>query len=151
RKGRPDKNGLRKEESPLTPGASQTFRSSAAILPENDEIVPWLALENGGDGWYFGWAFSDFGRFSLRHAGTRVVFEGGLDPGHFRHVLRPGEPLEVPPCLVGLFHGSVDDGLGDFHAFLRERWFPSLADRRFPLVQYNTWTALGENVNETNV
>ena len=99
----------------------------------------------------FGWAFSAFGRFTTTRSGRALLVEGGLDPDHFRHALRAGERLVVPDCLVGLYHGDLDRGVAGLHDFLRAHWLPRAADPRFPLVHYNTWTALYQNVNERNV
>jgi hypothetical protein len=151
RKGRAQKDGLRKEQQELEPGVLHSLACSPTTPGKDDEIVPWLLVENGGGGWYFGWAFSGLGRFSVRRSDAQVTVAGGLDTTDFRHDLRPGEPLAVPPVLIGAYPGAVDDGLAGLHAFLRDRWMPTSPDARFPLVQYNTWTALGATVNQENV
>ncbi len=150
-KGRPDDSGLLKEQRALEPGDRQVLLCSAGKERESAESVPWLALQDGADGWYFGWAYSGHGRFEVRRDRDRLFLGGGMEEAHFRHELRDGKALAVPGYLIGLYRGGLDDGLADLHAFLREHWLPRAPDSRFPLVHYNTWTSIGFNVNERNV
>jgi alpha-galactosidase len=113
--------------------------------------VPWLAVADRRGGCYFGWAFSGYGRFDVARRDDRVLLRGGLDPGYFRHWLQRGEALAVPSCLLGVYSGSLDDGLGEFHNFLRTHWLASTPDPLFPRVQYNTWCSLGMKIDEQKV
>jgi hypothetical protein len=150
-KGRPDADGLQKHERTLAAHANQVLLCSSGLDREAEESVPWLAIEDGGEGCYLGWAFSGYGRFEVARRDDRVLIRGGLDPHYFRHWLQRGEALAVPACLLGVYSGRLDDGLGDFHDFLRAHWLPSTGDPLFPRVQYNTWCSLGLNINERKV
>lgn len=150
-KGRSDDEALTKEQRDLAPGDRHLMLCSSGSGREVMESVPWLAIQRGGGGFMFGWAFSGSGRFVVERSRDTAMLRGGLDPQYFRHDLLPGEALSIPASLLSVYSGALDDGLSDFHGYLRREWLPPSPDPRVPLVQYDTWAALFERVDEANV
>jgi alpha-galactosidase len=115
-----------------------------------EESVPWFALQRPGDGGglYGGWAFSAFGSLRFRPNSGGLAIAGGL--GDAGIPVGPGESRAAPAALLGIYEGSLDDGANQLHRYL-ERWLAAPARAALPLVNYNTWTALGMAVSEANL
>lgn len=64
-------------------------------------------------------------------------------------VLEPGEEIQGPTILVGLYEGDLQVGSNRLRRLLRDVYTPSLAGKRMmPIAMYNTWWNIGENFNE---
>ena len=117
-----------------------------------EEFVPWFSIQRPGDsgGIYGGWAFSAFGEILLRPVSDGFRITGGLDPEQLSIPVEPGETKPAPMGFLGAYEGGLDDGANELHRYL-ERWLAPRANVELPLVNYNTWTAVGMNVTEQNM
>ncbi len=63
--------------------------------------------------------------------------------------LEPGEQIEGPTALVGLYEGSLADGSNRLRRLIRDAYTPKLAGNQFlPISLYDTWFAVGVNFDE---
>lgn len=112
------------------------------------EFQPWLALESA-EGvhlcevmWSGNWSL-----LARLRSGTTTL-SGGLNDWGFAHLLPPGAALVLPEVLLGFVAGTVDDAVRLLHDWRRARR-PD-PGRAVP-VQFNTWYALDEDVDEARV
>ncbi len=113
--GKPTATGSHEEE--LRAGGEWTGTSSTYAHPalgEPREVIPFVAVEDAGGGWYAGIEFSGRTRLTVQRDAAYLRGAVGLnpDPGPFRTRLRPGEIFETPTVFVGCFKGDLD-GLGN--------------------------------------
>jgi alpha-galactosidase len=112
------------------------------------EFQPWLALESDAGVhlcevmWSGNWSL-----LARLRPGTTTL-SGGLNDWGFSHVLQPGAALDLPEVLLGFVPGTVDDAVRLLHDWRRARR-PD-PGRAVP-VQFNTWYALDEDVDEARV
>lgn len=64
------------------------------------------------------------------------------------HLLRAGEPFELPACFVGAYRGDWDEAGYRTQRFAEDYVHPPMPDGRYPWVQYNSWK-YGQEINET--
>ena len=149
RKGTTLTNVLHLETKPIG-----GYRMKIGPVRDHDaeEFVPWFSIQRPGDagGIYGGWAFSAFGEILLRPVSDGFRITGGLDPEQLSIPVEPGETKPAPMGFLGSYEGGLDDGANDLHRYL-ERWLAPRANVELPLVNYNTWTAVGMNVTEQNM
>jgi len=112
----------------------------------------WFALRgtNGGDGLLGGWEWSGTGQFEFEAdpAAPGVVSVGmGLAPGHFTHVLAPGDSVTVPAGFVGIYTGGWDGAAATTRRLVEGRYAPPLPDASFPWVGVDTW-GYGSGIDE---
>lgn len=139
-------------EQYLPPGNSWSLRSTCD-LEDEQRAIPWFVLTAPPRqaGLVLGWEWSSEGLFQFGDTSPAVWLTGGLDPAYFRHILAPGETLAGPWGFLGLFAGDLD-AAAQVTRDLVETWLaPPVPDERFPLVHYNTWYALFDQVDEANV
>jgi alpha-galactosidase len=112
------------------------------------EFQPWLALESP-DGvhlcevlWSGNWSL-----LARLRPGTTTL-SGGLNDWGFAHMLQPGAELVLPEGLLGFVPGTLDDAVRRLHDWRRAR---RPAPSRPVPVQFNTWYALDEDVDEARV
>ena len=117
-----------------------------------EEFVPWFSIQRPADGGgiYGGWAFSAFGEILLRPDSDGLRITGGLDPEQLAIPVEPGETKPAPMGFLGAYEGSLDDGANELHRYV-EPWLAPPPSVPLPLVNYNTWTAVGMNVTERNM
>lgn len=117
-----------------------------------EEFVPWFSVQRPGDGGgiYGGWAFSAFGSLLLRPDSAGFLITGGLDPEQLSIPVEAGETKTAPMGFLGVYEGGLDDGANELHRYA-ERWLAPKPSVHLPLVNYNTWTAVGMNVTERNM
>jgi alpha-galactosidase len=143
---------LRVHDHRLREGETQELLCSGTETRDDLDVVPWFLIEHpDGGGLYFAWEFSGFGRIEIARSATRILVTGGLEPGRFSHVLKPGARLEVPEAMFGTFRGTPDDGANAFHQFLRRQVMPQITDPLYPRVHYNTWRSLGLEMDEASL
>jgi hypothetical protein len=151
RKGTMRPSVLQPESRPL---GSYTIRIGPVRDRDTEEFVPWFSIQRPGDdgGVYGGWAFSAFGVIAMGNANGDAGFRigGGLDPEQLAIPVAAGESKPAPMSFLGLYEGSLDDGANELHRYL-ERWLAAPTPAELPLVNYNTWTAVGMNVTEANM
>lgn len=134
------------------PAGAFDLKSGPVRDRDVEEFVPWFSIQRPGDGGglYGGWAFSAFGRIQFRLSAEGFRITGGLDAEQLAIPLGPGETKPAPMGFIGLYNGSLDDGANALHKHA-ERWLTPPASVPLPLVNYNTWTAVGMNVTEANM
>lgn len=112
------------------------------------EFQPWLCLEGSAGVHLCEILWS--GNWSL-HARMRentTTLTGGVNDWGFFHALAPGAALVLPQVLLGFEHGTPDAAVRRLHDWWRARR-PD-PDRPVP-VQFNTWYACDEAVDEAGV
>ena len=149
RKGTTRTNVLQLEAKPI---GAYLLKSGPVRDRDVEEFVPWFSIQRPGDagGIYGGWAFSAFGAILFRPTSPGFSITGGLDTSQLSIPVQPGEVKPAPMALLGVYHGSLDDGANELHRY-SERWLAPRPSVELPLVNYNTWTAVGMNVTEQNM
>jgi hypothetical protein len=149
RKGTVRTNVLHLETKPI-----DGYNIKVGPVRDNDgeEFVPWFSIQRPGDrgGIYGGWAFSAFGEIAFRPGPNGFRITGGLDPAQLAIPVDPGQTRPAPMAFAGVYEGGLDDGSNDLHRYL-ERWLAPRPRVDLPLVNYNTWTAVGMNVTRQNM
>ena len=130
------------------PGGHATLLLDSRSGKTGFEFQPWLCLE-GADGAHLCqilWS----GNWSL-HARMRpgtTTLSGGVNDWGFVHTLLPGTGLVLPQVLLGFVPGSLDAAVRRLHDWRRAR----RPDPERPVpVQFNTWYACDEDVNEARL
>ncbi|MGE5111820.1 MAG: alpha-galactosidase [Acidobacteriaceae bacterium] len=133
-------------ELPVKNGYSWEGTSSTYAHPFNNqprEIIPWVAVESGGAGWYAGIEFSGRTRLSLQRKDGTLSGAVGLnpDPPPFWTRIQPGQSFETPTVFVGAFTGGYD-GAGN----ILRRWVKEVLgnpatwrDPKYPWMVNNSW------------
>ncbi|MEK7405609.1 MAG: alpha-galactosidase [Acidobacteriota bacterium] len=149
RKGTTRTNVLQLEAKPM---GGYLIKSGPVRDNDVEEFVPWFSIQRPGDagGVYGGWAFSAFGSILLRPESDAFRITGGLDPAQLSVSVQPGQIRPAPMAFLGPYEGGLDDGANALHRWI-ERWLAPRSSVALPLVNYNTWTAVGMNVTEQNM
>jgi alpha-galactosidase len=149
RKGTTRTNVLQLEAKPV---GAYSMRIGPVRDRDTEEFVPWFSIQRPGDGGgtYGGWAFSAFGVIEMGAGTPGFRITGGLDPEQLSIPVEAGESRAAPMAFLGLYEGSLDDGANELHRYL-EQWLAAPSRAELPLVNYNTWTAVGMNVTEQNM
>lgn len=135
-------------QAAVQPGGHATLLLDSRSGKTGFEFQPWLCLQ-GADGVHLCevlWS----GNWSL-HARMRpgtTTLSGGVNDWGFIHTLRPGMALELPQVLLGFEPGTMDAAVRRLHDWRRAR----RPDPQQPVpVQFNTWYACDEDVDEARV
>jgi len=140
----PDCLGLFRD--PVRDGFSNTVLCSGSDDRDDFDYFPWFCFQSKRSGAYFGWEFSGYGSFAVADRAGKIGFSGGLEPAKF---VKRGS-VDLPAWFLGLYAGDEDDGANALHHWWMKYRFPKVNDPLYPRVHYNTWTALGTAVSETN-
>jgi alpha-galactosidase len=132
----------------LTPGTDTVFNTGPFGTG-----AAWFALRGttNGDGLFGGWEWSGTGQFEFAADPTApgVVSIGlGLAPGHFTHVLTPGDSVTVPAGFVGFYTGGWNSAAAATRRLVEGRYAPPLPDASFPWIGVDTW-GYGSGIDET--
>ena len=112
------------------------------------EFQPWLALEATRGVYLCQLLWSGNWSLEARLRPAATTLSGGLNDWGFAHTLRPGAELALPAVLLGYHAGGLDAATRRLHDWRRARR-PD-PGRAVP-VQFNTWYALDEDVEEARV
>jgi alpha-galactosidase len=95
----------------------------------------------------FGWT-GQWGAVVQRDAVAGVLTIRGRIPG-LEIALEPGEEIQGPTILVGLYEGSVAEGSNQLRRLIRERYTPRLAGRPYlPAMTYDHFWNIGVDFDE---
>ena len=133
-------------ELQVNDGYSWEGTSSTYAHPDHNqprEIIPWVAVESTGAGWYAGIEFSGRTRLSLQRKGDTLSGDAGLnpDPPPFWTRILPGKSFDTPTVFVGAFIGGYDGAGNILRKWVREvlgnpaTW----RDPRYPWMVNNSW------------
>jgi alpha-galactosidase len=112
------------------------------------EFQPWLALEGKQGAHVAELLWSGNWRLQARMRPGATTLSGGLNEWGFAHSLAPGEVLELPEVVLGFDADGLEAATRRLHDWRRARR-PD-PGRAVP-VQFNTWYALDEDVDEARV
>jgi alpha-galactosidase len=136
------------EAQPVAQAGRATLMLDSRSGKTGFEFQPWLALE-GPDGahvaellWSGNW------RLQARMRPGATTLSGGLNEWGFAHALAPGEALDLPEVVLGFDPAGLEAATRRLHDWRRARR-PD-PERAVP-VQFNTWYALDEDVDEARV
>ncbi len=110
------------------------------------EFQPWLALEGAQGAHVAEVMWSGNWRLEARLRPGVATLSGGVNDWGFAHGLGPGEALALPAVLLGFDPAGVEAVTRRLHDWRRA----GRRTRAVP-VQFNTWYALDEDVDEARV
>jgi hypothetical protein len=111
-----------------------------AGAPDPSDVTP-----GRGPGLVVGIEFNGKSRLRAWATPELVALESRIDD--LAHLLRPGEPFELPACFVGAYQGDWDEAGFVTQRFAEAYVHPPMPDERYPWVQYNSWK-YGQEIDE---
>lgn len=128
----------------------------------SDSYVPWLSLRNETSGteyvaelaWSGNWQMQveqkpGSGNDELRQRPVSLTLGMRHDFGGALRV-DPGQSFTFPRIALTASDASFDHATNQMHRYQREFVVPRAAANNPPLVQYNSWYALGSDINSEN-
>ena len=130
------------------PGGHATLVLDSRAGKTGFEFQPWLALESAQGVHLCQLLWSGNWSLEARLRPDATTLSGGLNDWGFSHVLHPGAALALPSVVLGFVPGDLDAATRRLHDWRRARR-PD-PDRAIP-VQFNTWYACDEDVDEARL
>lgn len=133
---------------PTVPGPGKVELTTEGGRSSNRDL-PFLFIQNDvlKEGLFvaFGWS-GQWGILIQGQAGTLNV-RGRIPDVNI--ALEPGEEIQGPTILVGLYRGALADGSNRLRRLIREQYTPKLAGAAIlPMTTYDTYYGLGDQFDE---
>lgn len=136
--------------SPSVPNVGKVELTTDGGRSSNKDLPFWFVHnEEHHEGLFaaFGWT-GQWGALVMCDPGADALTLKGRIP-EVNICLEPGEKLEGPSVLVGLYQGALADGSNQLRRLIRDEFTPKLAGQQFlPMAMYDHWFDVGEDFDE---